>query len=631
MTTGAGALWVAARGQVDAGRPATGLRLATRALARLPREKLPEVKASNLRARILLTMADAQVELGRTAEAFAMLDTALSLAPAILPAVQASRAVLFARTGRLDESRKHFDAAVHGFSTAGAPSANQVRTLIWRGMLHLLEARLTEAEEDTTAARRIAADLGLSDGVAIATHNLGLVRWVAGDLPGALTDMAAAEELAPTVRAGIRSLDRARLLLAAGLLAEAHEFTERAERIYQAERSTVDLADVFLVQAEIDLVVRRPDAAGRAARKAEHSFAAAGHEHGVLAARVMQARADALVRAKDAPGRRRAVRRAAAADRLADDLMTVGLADEARTVRLLQAQSLLDVGAIDDAACAVDLAAALAAGKDRRGQRLPSIATELQTHVVAARLDFARGRRSTAFGHIRRGLDDLARYQAGFGSQDLQSAAAVHGRELTVLGLRAALQTRSPATILQWLERSRAASTRLAAVRPPADGVLADELSRLRVTSYRARAALLAGEPDAELDSQVDRLRRRVRSRSWTATGSGVVGAPLPLTAVQRTLREVTDGAGDNVSVVAPFRGNGSYHALVITGHAAHYRELGSDFGLEPLLERIIGDLTVLADQRIAGPLRRVAVNFSPFGPGSGVGRHRPAAGSAGR
>ena len=88
----------------------------------------------------------------------------------------------------------------------------------------------------------------------------------------------------------------------------------------------------------------------------------------------------------------------------------------------------------------------------------------------------------------------------------------MHGRELTRLGLRTALQTRSPAAILQWLERSRAASTRLAAVRPSADGVLARELSKLRMASYRARMALLAGSADPDLEDEVDTLRRRVRS-----------------------------------------------------------------------------------------------------------------------
>ena len=172
------------------------------------------------------------------------------------------------------------------------------------------------------------------------------------------------------------------------------------------------------------------------------------------------------------------------ADRAGDDLATAGLREDARTVRLLQAQALLEAG--DSAGASSRLPAPRpnsAVGPANGAGHLTTIATDLQTRVVAARLDLAAGRRSAAFAHIRRGLDELARYQATFGSQDLQAASAVHGRDLTVLGLRTALQTRSPAAILQWLERSRAASTRLAAVRPPADGVLAEELSLLRTMS----------------------------------------------------------------------------------------------------------------------------------------------------
>jgi hypothetical protein len=231
------------------------------------------------------------------------------------------------------------------------------------------------------------------------------------------------------------------------------------------------------------------------------------------------------------------------------------------------------------------------------------IATELHTRVVAARLDLARGDRASGLAHIRHGLDDLAAFQARFGSQDLQSASAIHGLELTRLGLRTALQTGSPAAILQWLERSRAASTRLAAVRPPVDGVLAKELSKLRMASYRQRMALLAGTYDPDLEDEVNTLRRRVRSRSWGAGGTGAVNRPLSLAAVQRRLA----AGGHRASVVAPFRGNGQFHVLVITQASARYLALGPDFGLEPTLNRMIGDLNVLADHRILPALRRVA------------------------
>jgi tetratricopeptide (TPR) repeat protein len=599
-------LWVRARNRVDFGRPATGLKLGARALEHLRTEHVPEGQAAVLRSRILVTMADAQVELGRTAEADDLLDAALQQSATALPMVQASRGVLLARTGRLPEARQQLDAGVAALSQSSRPSANLVRALLWRGLLHLSEARLDAAQADCEVVVELGRSTGMDPAVAVATHNLGLVRWVSGDLPGALHEMALADEVAHDVRAGIRSLDRARVLLAAGLLLEAREFADRAERVFASERAKVDLADALLVQAEIDIVARRAKAARSAARRSARNYALAGYERGVLAARVMEVRAEANVRAAIRPlPRRQALQDASAADALVTDLLTAGQQEDARAVRLLQAEALLQAGDLPAAETAAEAAAGLGAGNGsaNRAARVPLIATELHTQVIAARIELAHGRRSSGLAHIRRGLDDLAAYQARFGSQDLQSASAVHGSELTRLGLRTALQTRSPAAILQWLERSRAASTRLAAVRPSMDGVLARELSKLRMASYRARMALLAGAADPDIEDEVDQLRRRVRSRSWGVVGTGAVNRPLPLAAVQRRLADT----GERISVVAPFRGNGQFHALVITSGTARYVPLGPDFGLEYHLQRIIGDLNVLADHRIMQALRSVA------------------------
>ena len=134
-------------------------------------------------------------------------------------------------------------------------------------------------------------------------------------------------------------------------------------------------------------------------------------------------------------------------------------------------------------------------------------------------------------------------------------------------GLRTATATGSPAAILQWLERARAATTRLPAVRPPADPVLADELGALRVADEQARAALLAGKRDAAADKRVAELRRRVRARSWTVSGSGRADRPPTLAAVQRLLADRRPDAG----VVALFVGGGKIHALVITATRARH------------------------------------------------------------
>ena len=92
-------LWALARGRVDIGHPGAG------PAARHPRAEPPSPRtparrqAAVLRARILVTMADAQVELGQTAGGERVAGRGGAANPAALPAVQASRGVLMARTG----------------------------------------------------------------------------------------------------------------------------------------------------------------------------------------------------------------------------------------------------------------------------------------------------------------------------------------------------------------------------------------------------------------------------------------------------------------------------------------------------------------------------------------------------
>ena len=120
-------LWGRARGSVDLGRPGTGYRLGSRALTHLGREHLPGAMAAALRARILITMADAKVELGEVEQAASLLDAALQVSPDVAAIVKASRGVLLARTGRLDASREHLDAAVAGGARCGGARPNHGR------------------------------------------------------------------------------------------------------------------------------------------------------------------------------------------------------------------------------------------------------------------------------------------------------------------------------------------------------------------------------------------------------------------------------------------------------------------------------------------------------------------------
>lgn len=585
-----------ARVEADHGRILAAARLAARALEML-RTHWPGENA--LHARILLTLAHQRAMLGALEDAARLLDDAERIDPSFGPLVETNRGQLLASIGRLEEAIPHFDLAIRGLSADESLHGYEqlANVLLNRGVLQMSAGHLGAAQRDTEAAARAAKSSGIDVLDFMTTHNLGYIRFLSGDLPGALDTMAAATEFMPTAATGVSAMDRARVLLSAGLLSEAKESIEQAITSFAANRATPDLAEALQVGAEVDLAGGNPESARRQARKAARIVTRRGNERAAMVVELIELRSAGQAR-RAMPSRSRANRDAAKAGELADRLQTAELIDDARVARLLQAEALLDVGDVEAASAALASAAGV-----NRSISSSGLSLKLHSRLVAGRIAIATGRPAAGLIEIRRGLDDLADFQARFGSQDLQSAASIHGRELARLGLRTAVGTGSPAAILQWLERSRAATTRLPAVRPPADALLAEELGALRVADEQARSALLAGKRDSAADRRVAELRRRVRARSWTASGTGRADRPPTLAAVQRALANSKSDTG----VVALFAGGGQIHALVITPRSAKYLVLADRDELETHRHRLQGDLDLLADDRIPLPFAAVA------------------------
>jgi len=606
-------LWERALALGDDGRPAAAVRACERALRR------PElVRTPSVHAQVLITLACFRSELGEPVAALGHLDSAMIVDPDCRTSTLTARGFVLLR-GAHPDALAALDEAIAALATVtptseqrGAGPSDLAAALLNRGLIHMSNGRLAPARADTQAAEAAAVVAGRPGVVHMARHNLGYIKYLAGDLPGALEAMEQASEMMPDAVLAVPSLDRARVLLSAGLLAEAGESTKRAIGGFTANRAMPDLAEALQVRAEIDLAMGDPGAARWAARRAARIAARRGNDRAATVAEVIELRADALKRRTShgsaAAQRNGAVRAARRAGELAGRLSAMGLTEDALAARLLQLEAQLDDGTVPGprSASSGPRVAAATGGTERAavttGERSGNLAIRLHASVLSARLELAAGAPAAGLTHVRRGLDDLARFQAKFGSQDLQSGSAVHGRELGALGLRTAVETGSPAAILQWLERSRAVTTRLAAVRPPSDPALAADLGSLRVAFDRARQAALAGRRDPALEHRVSELRHRIRSRSWTAGGSGAVDRPLTLSAARRAL-----AAHPGTSVLALFHGSGHDHALVITARRARYVRLGEMAQTESRSRRVASDLDLLADARLPRPFRTVA------------------------
>ena len=419
----ASAAWSRALALADQGRPAAAVDACRDALRDLDLQGVP-----GLHAQIEMTLASNLSELGDVPSALEHLEHALQVDPSRRPAVLVARGRILLRSGNRDAVAA-LDEAIDALltlptdqATAGVGSSDLAAALLNRGFLHMSHGRLTAAMQDTEAAADAALRARRDGVVLMARHNLGYIRFLAGDLPGALEGMRHASELAgANGDLGVQLLDRARVLAAAGLTTEAVDFTGQAIDRFRADGARPDLADALLVQADLDVRRDDPGSARAHAREATGIHRRLGNDTAALASRLIECRAAAQGRAARAPTSKAASDATTAAD-LATRLDAAGLHEDATVAELLRLQALLDGADVRGAGEMRSIAT--------RAERSANLDTRLLGLLLGARVDFTTGMRAAGLAQVRRGLDDLARFQARFGSQDLQSGAAVHGREL---------------------------------------------------------------------------------------------------------------------------------------------------------------------------------------------------------
>ncbi|MGN9910626.1 CHAT domain-containing protein [Phytohabitans sp. LJ34] len=558
---------------------------------RLLRAALRSGPDPELRARILISLAYHQAERRSLDEGLALLgeaDEVPDLPARLRGMVAAQRGLLFMRAGRSGDALAALDVAV-GVLDESVPE-DICRPLLTRGILHMQRGVLASARADFRRCVEIAHRHGLDMLAAKASHNLGYLSLLSGALPRALREMGEAwSTLAgqSPIYAAVCHIDRAQVLLAAGLWREADDDLAHAVELFRGAKAPQDQAEAELARAQIALLEERYPDARRLAVRAGKRFAARGAdawallaEHIALAAAVGRGRGGAPAAADEAA-------------RVATALAAAGLDDEARRATLTGVVALLAVRPLGS----VERIRAAAGGAIRLRRDDP-IATRLAARSVRAGLADAEGQPVRADAELRAALADLHRYQASFGSLDLQTAVSGHGRRLAEQGLARALATGRPATVFGWAERARALSTRLPPVVPPDDPEAAGMLEELRRLRVDLRGAVLAGQPVPALRSRCAQLERLIRQRSWYTPGPGQTLAPAPLRDVQDQL------AVADATYVAHVLSGGRLHALVAGPRRRALLDLGPAAPAVELLHRVRADLDALATIRLPEPVR---------------------------
>lgn len=578
------------------GQPARALRTLRRAQRILAADHgAAEPDRLALGARIWISIALNESELHSVEAGFAALATAEALVdklgdPALYVLLHTQRGLIELRGGSLPRARQSLDAAVALLEHAGA--RDQANILLTRGTVALSDGRLDEARRDLVRGTAVAQGAGLSLELFKTLHNLAYVEFLLGNLPAALRSMTEAAAIDLGQEWGIVLLDRARILTEAGLSRDADDALARACAIFRRERVIQDLAEAELERARCSLALGDVRAARKFAAMARDRFRRRGSDRWRRSAELVLLQADL---AYGRPGSRLV----GAANRLHGELHTEGLRLPARAAGLIAAEAQLAAGRVDAAAATLaELGPAHAADP---------ITGRMHSGYVHARVDAARGDSTAAARGIRRALEDLAAYQASFGSIDLRTASAVHGRRLAELDLTLALDGRKPSAVFAAAERARAVSSRLPAIRPPDDPVAAVLLAELRQNIEALRAAEQDRAASEPLLVKRRELERRIVARSWTVSGSGSVIKAASLNAVRAALRD------RGRSMVAYVQAGGGLSAVVVDDRL-RLTGLGAAAPIVELVRRVRADLDVLAYPQLPTGIRpavRASLNRS--------------------
>ncbi|HEV7713384.1 MAG TPA: CHAT domain-containing protein [Asanoa sp.] len=500
-------------------------------------EAMVELRAALRRARasgddaraydVQATLGVALVIAGRTAAGLAALDAAANGSTGVLAGrVLVRRGSLLARLGRRAQALDDLNRAITLLHRAG-DQVWEARARNHRFGVYAIVGQAARADRDLVIAERLFAQTGQLLESAMAVQNRADVAGQAGDLPAALAflDEAAARYAALGVVNPDLAFDRCKVLLAAGLAAEALAEADAAVAVQRAGRS-VKKAELLFAAARAAQAAGRPEQAVARAGAARDLFRAQGRAW--WQARASFVLLQARYAAGDHDGRLRS-----AAGRLADRLDELGV-EEAPTAHLLAGRLAASAGRLADADRHLDLAA-------RFRHRGPSYGRAAGWLAQALRCE-ARGAGPAALRACRRGLAAAADHQQRLGAVELRAHASAYGTELAAIGQRDALRRCDPRMLLLWSERWRAGALAPAAVRPPDDKELAADLVALRAVVRGLDAAGAAGTPTARLDQERRRLEAAIRARSRRTAGtSGPEGPELSRAGLAGMLAEFGD------------------------------------------------------------------------------------------
>ena len=542
------------------------------------------IEHDRLSARILLSLSYPTHEMGRIAESIRLLVNAEQLASRrslgqLTVVTRAQHGLLLLRDGLLSDAIKQLDGAVQ--LIRDAEPADRCKILINRGEVHNQLGHIQSAIEDFSRAFVLSRRYELAELEFAARLNLGYMHYLAGNLPRSLELMPTVEQAPSDHYKGVVGINRSKVLLSAGLVADADRtLVEAAAALERTEMLTL-LAEAELTRADVALLAGNYRLAQTISHTAVARLRRRNNRRATALGELVMLRADAEAGI-------RTDKLIRTADRLTKTFNELGLPDQAKLARLI----------------AIEYSRPSLAGRPRP---LPTISAaqpldlRLYGRLVRSRLAFARGDREAGHRQARAGMTELMKHQAQFGSLDLQTSTAVHGVSLAALAVTEEIAAGRPAAVLAWLERARAISSRVTPVRPPEDPITADLLAQLRWVVSQLEHEESDSDTSERLRKRRQSLQREIRARSWSVRGTGSVD-PTPRLG---EMRAALDGA----ALLTLFGIDDDIHGIVLTRHGCWMQRLTTMAEAERLCRRITADLDVLAMSHVPESLRASARN----------------------
>jgi tetratricopeptide (TPR) repeat protein len=487
---------------------------------------------------VLTSRGAVNLELGRIPAARKDLDRAYELARSDRSSALLQMAVLLHNTGRLREAAAHYRRARE------EPGASaQTRTTVANNMalVEMAYGHVDRAVATLDEAARDARGAGPAHVALVAQSR----AWVAVQAGRVTEGLARFDEAAVLYQqAGLplaeHYLEYVDALLDLRLLPEALATCRRAVAALEESEVPLMAAEARWRLARLALLSGDAELAATTAEKAVRTFREQHRPAWAAQADVVAVRARTVgrpVAARDLATLRRAARR----------LEHRGMQAAAADAHLAAGRAAIS---LDRPVCALedlDRAWVLA-------RRAP-VLQRLTGRVAAALAATVRRQDGATLRIAREGLADLAVHRSSLESAELRALASGHGAELGRIALRVALRGASPARVLDWMERTRAASVVAVEPRPVEND--ADLLADLRAAHVALEQAVAARDDSApDLSARVTDLEALARKAAWVRQGTAPQAATAHTAATlraalgARVLTEYAEVDGELVAVV---------------------------------------------------------------------------------